>query len=104
MVKTTTTSEGLNVNYVQIVPMTFEEKVNMYMKCSKLELAKMLAERDRIEQLVPSPSYPYTVPQQPRPLEPYYWDYPHITCESKTETFNEEDYKKYCEVMQKESE
>ena len=45
MVKgTTTTSPELNtVNFLQMAPMTFEEKVRMYMKCSKLELAKMLA-------------------------------------------------------------
>ena len=36
------------INYCHIVPLTFEERVNMYMKCDKLELAKMLAERDRL--------------------------------------------------------
>ena len=70
MVKdTTTTSPELNtVNFLQMAPMTFEEKVRMYMKCSKLELAKMLAERDRIDYVPqPQPSY-----------EPVY----HITCDT----------------------
>ena len=70
MVKdTTATSPELNtVNFLQMAPMTFEEKVRMYMKCSKLELAKMLAERDRIDYVPqPQPSY-----------EPGY----HITCDT----------------------
>ena len=60
MVKdTTTTSPELNMaNFLQVTPMTFEEKVRMYMKCSKLELAKMLAERDRLD-YVPQPQSPY---------------------------------------------
>lgn len=60
MVKdTTTTPPELNtVNFLQVAPMTFEEKVRMYMKCSKLELAKMLAERDRLD-YVPQPQSPY---------------------------------------------
>lgn len=70
MVKdTTTTPPELNtVNFLQMAPMTFEEKVRMYMKCSKLELAKMLAERDRLD-YVPQPQPPY---------EPGY----HITCDT----------------------
>lgn len=70
MVKdTTTTSPELNtVNFLQMAPMTFEEKVRMYMKCSKLELAKMLAERDRLDY----------VPQLQPPYEPGY----HITCDT----------------------
>ena len=60
MVKdTTATPPELNtVNFLQVAPMTFEEKVRMYMKCSKLELAKMLAERDRLD-YVPQPQPPY---------------------------------------------
>ena len=70
MVKdTTTTSPELNtVNFLQMAPMTFEEKVRMYMKCSKLVLAKMLAERDRIDYM----------PQPQSPYEPGY----HITCDT----------------------
>ena len=70
MVKdTTTTSPELDMaNFLQVAPMTFEEKVRMYMKCSKLELAKMLAERDRLD-YVPQPQSPY---------EPGY----HITCDT----------------------
>ena len=70
MVKdTTTTPPELNtVNFLQMAPMTFEEKVRMYMKCSKLELAKMLAERDRLD-YVPQPQSPY---------KPGY----HITCDT----------------------
>lgn len=51
-------------NYCQEIPMTFGERVDMYMKCSKLELAKMLAERDHLgldymrqPQIIPIP-YP----------------------------------------------
>ena len=60
MVKDTTTTppELSTTNFLQVAPMTFEEKVKMYMKCSKLELAKMLAERDRLD-YVPQPQSPY---------------------------------------------
>lgn len=70
MVKdTTTTSPELNtMNFLQVAPMTFEEKVRMYMKCSKLELAKMLAERDRLDYV-------------PQPQPPYESGY-HITCDT----------------------
>lgn len=70
MVKDTTTTppESNTANFLQVAPMTFEEKVRMYMKCSKLELAKMLAERDRLD-YVPQPQSPY---------EPGY----HITCDT----------------------
>ena len=70
MVKdTTTTPPELNTtNFLQVVPMTFEEKVKMYMKCSKLELAKMLAERDRLDYV-------------PQPQSPYESGY-HITCDT----------------------
>ena len=36
-----------NVNYVQVVRQTWEERFKMYMKCSKKELASMMAERDK---------------------------------------------------------
>lgn len=39
-------------DYCRIVPMTYEEKVKMYMKCSKIELAKMLAAKGDIDQKV----------------------------------------------------
>ena len=66
---TTTTPPELNMmNFLQVAPMTFEEKVRMYMKCSKLELAKMLAERDRIDYI-------------PQPQSPYGPGY-HITCDT----------------------
>lgn len=38
-----------NVNYLQIVPLTWEERFKLYMKNSKKELATMLAERDKID-------------------------------------------------------
>lgn len=66
---TTTTPLELNMmNFLQVAPMTFEEKVRMYMKCSKLELAKMLAERDRLDYV-------------PQPQSPYEHGY-HITCDT----------------------
>lgn len=34
---------------VQVVPQTREEKIAMYMKCSKKELAEMLTNRDILE-------------------------------------------------------
>lgn len=34
---------------IQTVPQTFEEKVKMYMKCSKLQLAEMLSNRDILD-------------------------------------------------------
>ena len=36
-----------SANYVQIVRQTWDERFKMYMKCSKKELATMLAERDK---------------------------------------------------------
>ena len=36
-----------NVNYVQVVRQTWEERFKMYMKCTKKELASMMAERDK---------------------------------------------------------
>ena len=36
-----------NVNYVQVVRQTWEERFKMYMRCSKKELASMMAERDK---------------------------------------------------------
>ena len=88
MVKdTTTTAPELNTtDFVQVVPMTFEEKVKMYMKCSKLELAKMLAERDRLGiDYIPQPQ-PYPVPfpapnTAPWPMPWYNTEY-EITCQN----------------------
>lgn len=36
-----------NINYLQIVPLSWQERFDMYMKASKEELASMLAERDK---------------------------------------------------------
>ena len=36
-----------NINYLQIVSLSWQERFDMYMKASKEELAIMLAERDR---------------------------------------------------------
>lgn len=80
VVKETTTAPEYQYDYVtngymQIVPMTFEERVKMYMRCTKEELAKMLAERGRIGlDVYPRPSYPvYPYPAYPNinPFEPY---------------------------------
>lgn len=75
---TTTFTSG----YLQEVPMTFDEKVKMYMKLSKLELARMLAERDRLGLDYPIPR-PYPVPypepiypNYPNPAYPYPYPYP----------------------------
>lgn len=37
------------VNYLQIVPLTWDERFKMYMKCKKKDLATMLAERDKMD-------------------------------------------------------
>lgn len=73
-IKQTETTAPSNVEYSQILPMTFEERVEMYMKCSKLELAKMLAERDRLGMDAPTfiPSMPHYSP---------WWLNP-VTCEN----------------------
>lgn len=77
MVKQTTTNgEEYNNNYVAIVPMTFEERYHMYMRCKKEELAKMLAARDEYDQLLRQPVQPYPVPQYPWPSYPTYPDSP----------------------------
>ena len=36
---------------VQVVKQTHEEKVAMYMKCKKIELAEMLAARDEYDEI-----------------------------------------------------
>lgn len=36
------------INYTQIVPQNYEERIKMYMKMSKKKLAEMLAARDSI--------------------------------------------------------
>ena len=78
MVKDTTTDQTTqHLNYLQVVPMTFEERYNMYMRCKKEELAKMLAERDslftpHVEPFTaPDMPYPWTTPGTPYP--PYPW-------------------------------
>ena len=44
--------------YCAEVPMTFEERVRMYMNCEKIDLARMLAERD-MHPPHPYPMYAY---------------------------------------------
>ena len=75
--------------YSQVVPMTFEERVAMYMKCNKIDLARMLAERDTLRMDYPV-QLPYYVPcPQPQPVDPYY-SY-EITCnEGTASTINKE--------------
>lgn len=65
-------------NYCQEIPMTFGERVGMYMKCSKLELAKMLAERDHLG--LDYMRQPQIVPV-PYPQSPCETDY-QITCDT----------------------
>ena len=92
MVKDTTTNlEPQNLNYLQVAPMTFEERYKMYMRCKKEELAKMLAERDslftpHVEPFtVPDTPYPWTPPVTPNQPSPWtipgtpYPPYPWIT-------------------------
>lgn len=80
-------------NYCQIVPMSFEEKVKMYMRFKKIDLARMLAERDELSKFtnpLPQPypcPYPYSIPTttpyyQPNPSNPFE---PIITCCGKTD-------------------
>ena len=68
--QTTTGGEYNTTNYSTIVPMTFEERYKMYMRCKKEELAKMLAQRDEYDKLLRQPVYPYPVPQCPWPNYP----------------------------------
>ena len=35
------------INYMRVVRQTWEERFKMYMKCTKKELASMLAEQDK---------------------------------------------------------
>ena len=44
-------------NYIKIEPMTFEERVVAYMKMNKLELARMMAQRDQNDI-----DWPFTLP------------------------------------------
>ena len=52
-----------NVNYVQVVRQTWEERFKMYMKCTKKELASMLAEQakyispDSCKEFEPAPEW-----------------------------------------------
>lgn len=66
--QTKTNGEEYNNNYVAIVPMTFEERYHMYMRCKKEELAKMLAQRDEYEQLF---RIPYQQPYPSDPVSPF---------------------------------
>lgn len=72
MIKQTTTAPELDLNnmqtagYLEISPMTFDEMVKMYMKLSKEELAKMLAERDRLGIGYRPFSYPCPYPACPK--------------------------------------
>lgn len=52
MVKQTTTAPEFNVNYVQVVEMTDEERRACYNKMTKKALIDMLMERDRIAMIM----------------------------------------------------
>ena len=59
-------------NYSQVIAMTDEEKLEMYMKCTKKELAKMLIESNRNLDMAIArqpfavyPSYPIYPPYDP---------------------------------------
>jgi hypothetical protein len=69
----------LTSGYLQIVESTFDEKVALYMKLTKKELAEMLATRDKYEAAMNpnSPEY-YKNFEQPKAM-----------CESLDECFNE---------------
>lgn len=99
MVKeTTTTDASLSTNYVAVVPMTFEEKVKMYMRCTKIELARMLAERDRLyDGRIETVPCPYPVPTYPAPNTapwpmPWYNTKYEITCENTSENTSASTY------------
>jgi len=67
------------VGYIQVVPQTFDEKVDMYMKLSKKELAEMLAARDK-----------YDAVMNPNSMEYYKnFEQPKEMCESLDECINE---------------
>ena len=75
------------INYSQVVEMTDEEKLKMYMKLSKEELAKMLIEAnkhiDMFTRSITAPTYPVfpTEPLQPSfpPYDPWDPNSPWIT-------------------------
>lgn len=75
MVKQTLTGPvEANNNYVAVVPMTFEERYHMYMRCKKEELAKMLTQRDILWEQVHPQVYPMPIPTYPS--QPYIGDTP----------------------------
>lgn len=93
------TSTGITIeeigNYLKEEQgVTFDEKVKMYMKLSKLDLARMLAERDRTEpKMVPYPD-PYPIPQPNTPYPyPSPWGPWFTTCskDMTAETINHEE-------------
>ena len=69
----------LTSGYLQVVPMTFDEKVKLYMKLTKKELAEMLATRDKYESAM-----------NPNSME-YYKNFekPKAMCDSLDECFND---------------
>ncbi len=70
----------LTSGYLQVVPMTFDEKVKLYMKLPKKELAEMLATRDKYESAMnPNSSEYYKFFEQPKGM-----------CESLDECLNAE--------------
>lgn len=61
-------------NYIQIVEQTDEEKLKMYMKFTKEELAKMLIQANKILGNITQPYFPYNPycpPDVPYPVYPY---------------------------------
>ena len=69
-------------NYSQVMPMTFEERVAMYMNCDKLDLARMLAERDRRDL-----DFPFFDQRYPFDTQKEWWDY-QITCSNSVDESN----------------
>jgi hypothetical protein len=68
------------INYSVVVEMTDEEKLEMYMKLSKKEIAKMLIESNKNldvmikhQQQFFIPSYPILPAYPSYPLEPFYY-------------------------------
>ena len=66
-----------NVDYIQVPRQTWEERFQMYMKCTKKELASMMAERDK-----------YMCPEACKEFEPKLPDESIVTTYSSDETIS----------------